>query len=267
MKLDAVEPLLLSEGVCRQLGTIPYHPSVLSDRRQDRQASCDADRDIDSSEKNEDRATPVQGRSQGYEMTYQMENQETTRTKTSTSSRDEAMTSDAGTRSDAASSSRRVRMSSLEEAAATTGSQHSRSVMARDRRIEEEERTETDNDRLLRGGQGHNLTVWITADGALVKSTRQGKARTHNDRMADRCGSQPELTQMEEVPHQQQEDDGEGCTVPIINVCLLLSVQLLPRESKSNLMVSHPVNLYYWNINLNLKGPQVEDAVVKPTQD
>ena len=29
MKLDAHDPLLLSEGVCRQLGIITYHPDVV----------------------------------------------------------------------------------------------------------------------------------------------------------------------------------------------------------------------------------------------
>ena len=30
IKMDAREPLLLSEGVCRQLGIIAYHPNVLT---------------------------------------------------------------------------------------------------------------------------------------------------------------------------------------------------------------------------------------------
>lgn len=28
VKMDAPEPLLLSEGVCRQLGIVEYHPEV-----------------------------------------------------------------------------------------------------------------------------------------------------------------------------------------------------------------------------------------------
>ena len=30
LKIDAAQPLLLSEGVCRQLGIVSYHPRVLS---------------------------------------------------------------------------------------------------------------------------------------------------------------------------------------------------------------------------------------------
>ena len=35
IKVDAQEPLLLSEGVCRQLGIIAYHPDVLAPTVQD----------------------------------------------------------------------------------------------------------------------------------------------------------------------------------------------------------------------------------------
>ena len=35
IKVDVQEPLLLSEGVCRQLGIIAYHPDVLAPTMQD----------------------------------------------------------------------------------------------------------------------------------------------------------------------------------------------------------------------------------------
>lgn len=34
VKMDASEPLLLSEGVCRQLGIVTYHPEVSTSQPQ-----------------------------------------------------------------------------------------------------------------------------------------------------------------------------------------------------------------------------------------
>ena len=39
VKMDASEPLLLSEGVCRQLGIVSYHPEVDASQPQDRAAA------------------------------------------------------------------------------------------------------------------------------------------------------------------------------------------------------------------------------------
>lgn len=37
LKMDAYDQLLLSEGVCRQLGIVTYHPSVLAQETEGKQ--------------------------------------------------------------------------------------------------------------------------------------------------------------------------------------------------------------------------------------
>ena len=42
VKMDAQEQLLLSEGVCRQLGIVMYHPSIEPSKVPDKDSDADA---------------------------------------------------------------------------------------------------------------------------------------------------------------------------------------------------------------------------------
>ena len=42
VKMDAQEQLLLSEGVCRQIGIVTYHPSIEPSRVPDKDSDADA---------------------------------------------------------------------------------------------------------------------------------------------------------------------------------------------------------------------------------
>ena len=56
VKMDSDDPLLLSEGVCRQLGIVTYHPSVRERQRPEGTALPKMDEASQSKTDKEDKA-------------------------------------------------------------------------------------------------------------------------------------------------------------------------------------------------------------------